>query len=322
MAWAMRQKTPARAAQRVGRQKSLGRRIVENRWNYVFVSFGIAFIVIFSYIPMYGLTLAFKDFKINAGILGSPWSKPLLKNFLLIQHDKAFWSAFFNTFRMGFMYVLTSFPAPILLAILLNELRGTRYKKVLQTIYTFPNFLSWVLVSGIFVNMLAAEGFINNIVKLMGGSVTDFLSNKQLIRPLLYGTAIWKGAGWSSILYLAAISGISQELYEAAEVDGANRFERMLHITWPGIKPTAVILLILAMGGIMNNGFDQILNMTNAVVKAEAEVMDTYIYRMTFQSTPNYGFSTAMGLSKSIINFVFLLSANKVAKLLGEGGIM
>lgn len=322
MSMGMRRKAPVGVAQGYGRQKSLGRRIVENRWNYAFISFGIIFILTFCYAPMYGLTLAFKDFKINAGILGSPWSKPLLKNFMLIQHDRAFWSAFFNTFRMGFMYVLTSFPAPILLAILLNELRGARYKKVLQTIYTFPNFLSWVLVSGIFVNLLAAEGFINNIVKLMGGQVSDYLSNQQLIRPLLYGTAIWKGAGWSSILYLAAIAGISQELYEAAEVDGANRFQRVLHITWPGIKPTAVILLILAMGGIMNNGFDQILNMTNAVVKSEAEVMDTYIYRMTFQSTPNYGFSTAMGLGKSVINYVFLLSANKIAKLLGEGGIM
>ena len=133
---------------------------------------------------------------------------------------------------------------------------------------------------------------------------------------------MWKGVGWSAILYLAAMAGISPELYEAAEVDGANRYHKMLYITWPGIKSTAVILLILAFGGIMNNGFDQILNMVNPVVQDAAENMDTYIYRKTFQDKPNYGFSTAMGLAKSVINFVFLLAANKIAKLLGEGGIM
>ena len=304
------------------RHKPLLRRIMENRWNYFFIFFGMAFLLLVHYGPIYGLVLAFKDFKINKGILGSPWSNPILKNFLLIQHDKSFWTAFLNTFRMGFMYVITGFPAPILLAILLNELRMPRYKKILQTIYTFPHFLSWVLIGGVFVNLMASDGFINNINRLRGGGIIDFLSNKKLIRPLLYGTAVWKSAGWSSILYLAAIAGISPDLYEAAEVDGANRFQRIIHITWPGIKSTAVILLILALGGIMNNGFDQILNMTNAVVRADAEVMDTYIYRMTFESTPNYGFSTAMGLGKSIINFVFLITANKIAKLFGEGGVM
>ena len=303
-------------------KKSLLKRIIANRWNYFFVMFGLIFLAIFSYYPMYGITLAFKDYKINLGILGSPLTEPLFKNFLRVTNDIKFWNAFFNTFRMGFFYIVIGFPSPIILALLLNELLSRRYKRVLQTVYTFPNFLSWVLIGGIFTNLLASTGLLNAIVRLMGGNVTDFLSDKSLIRPILYLSSVWKSAGWSSILYLAAISSINPELYEAAEVDGANRFQKMRHITWPGIKPTAVILLILAFGGIMNNGFDQILNMVNAVVKDQAEVMDTYIYRMTFQSTPNYGFSTAMGLSKSVINFVFLLTANKIAKLLGEGGIM
>jgi putative aldouronate transport system permease protein len=300
----------------------LGKRILKNKWTYVFLLPGVSFLLIFSYWPMYGLTLAFKDFKINEGILGSPWSDPIFKNFTMLMHDEKFWSAFLNTFRMGFFYIITSFPVPIILAILLNEVGGKRYKRVLQTVYTFPNFLSWVVIGGLFVSLFASDGLVNVIIRAFGGNQVDFLSNEATIRPMLYASNVWKTAGWSSILYLAAIAGINPELYEAAEVDGANRFQRIWHITWPGIKSTAVILLILAFGGIMSNGFDQILNMSNAVVQDATEVLDTYIYRKTFQGIPNYGLSTAMGLGKSIINFIFLLSANKIAKMMGEGGIM
>ena len=304
------------------RKKNLGKRILQNKWVYLFLLPGIAYLILFSYVPMYGLTLAFKDFKISAGIFGSPWSDPLYKNFAKMFDQPDFWRAFFNTFRMGFWYILTGFPMPIILAMLLNELKANRYKKVLQTIYTFPNFLSWVIIGGLMTTLFASDGFVNMIIRMCGGDTYNFLTDTNLIRPLLYASNVWKGAGWSAIMYLAAMSGISPELYEAAEVDGANRFHKMLYITWPGIKPTAVILLILAFGGIMNNGFDQILNMVNPVVQDAAENIDTYIYRKTFQDKPDYGFSTAMGLSKSVINFVFLLAANKIAKLLGEGGVM
>ncbi len=303
-------------------ERSLWLRIKMNRWVYVFLLPGILFLIIFSYVPMYGLTLAFKDFKMRSGILASPWTNPIYKNFVTMWGEEAFWGAFFNTFRMGFWHIAIGFPAPILLAILLNELRSKRYKKVLQTIYTFPNFLSWVIVGGLMTTLFASDGFVNGIILLFGGEPYSFLTNSKLIRPLLYLSNVWKGAGWSAILYLAAIAGISPELYEAAEVDGANRFHKMLHITWPGIRSTAVILLILALGGIMSGGFDQILNMVNPVVRDAAENIDTYIYRKTFLDKPNYGFSTAMGLSKSIINFVFLITANKIAKLFGEGGVM
>lgn len=302
--------------------KSLLFRIRKNIWTYLFLIPGIISLLIFSYWPMYGLTLAFKDFRIDAGILGSPWADPILKNFMLVMKDYKFWDAFFNTFRMGLFYIITSFPAPIILALLLNELGGKRYKRVLQTVFTFPNFLSWVVIGGLFVSLLSSEGFVNTLLGLMGLHKIDALTNASLTRPMLYISNIWKSAGWSSIIYMAAIAGINPELYEAADVDGANRFHKILYITWPGIKSTAVILLILAFGGIMNNGFDQILNMVNPTVQDAAEVMDTYIYRRTFQSVPNYGFSTAMGLGKSVINFIFLLSANKFAKVMGEGGIM
>ena len=236
--------------------------------------------------------------------------------------DKKFNAAFFNTIRMGLAYIITGFPGPIILALLLNELRSRHYKNTLQVIYTFPNFLSWVIVGGLMTTIFAGEGVINSLIRASGGQTYGFLTDKSLIRPLLYATSIWKGTGWSAILYLAGIAGISPELYEAAEVDGANRFHKMWYITWPEIRSTAVILLILAFGGIMSKGYDQILNMTNAVVRDAAETIDTYIYRITFQEKPKYGFSTAIGLSKSVINFAFLLLANKLAKALGEGGIM
>jgi len=302
--------------------KSLRKRIVENRWTYLFLLPGVIFLLLFSYWPMYGLILAFKEFKMNQGIIGSPWADPIFKNFISIKNDPFFWNAFFNTFRMGFWYILTGFPAPIILAILLNELRLNRYKKALQTIYTFPNFLSWVIVGGLMFNLFSSEGLINTIIRMFGRETYDFLSNKNIIRPLFFATNVWKGAGWGAIIYMASIAGINPELYEAAEVDGANRFQKIIYITWPGIKATAAILLILDFGGIMNKGFDQILNMSNPVVESLVEVLDTYIYKRTFLSIPDYGFSTAMGFMKSIINYIFLLVANKIAKWLDGGAVI
>lgn len=303
-------------------KKKVLREIIKNRWTYVFLIPGLVFLGIFSYYPMYGILLAFKDFEISRGIVGSLWAKPLFSNFTLMLNDQQFYDAFFNTFRMGFWYIVTGFPAPIILALLLNELRNMRFKKVLQTLYTFPNFLSWVIVGGIMVGFLSYDGLINAIIRAVGFDSVEFLTNYSMTRPILYLSSIWKSVGWGSIIYLAAIAGINPELYEASSIDGANRFHEMLHITWPGIKPTAVILLILSFASMTNMGFDQILNMVNPVVRDAAQVLDTYIYRRTFQMDPNYGFSTAVGLSKSIINFIFLLSANKIIKLLGEEGIM
>lgn len=280
----------------------------------------MAFLIIFAYVPMYGVILAFKTFMVNEGIWGSPWVG--LDNFANVFNDSMFWGAFFNTFRMGFFYIVTGFPAPILLALLLNEVASAKYKKTLQTIYTFPNFLSWVIVGGLMVNFLSANGVVNTVLDSMGFDRYEFLSDTALVRPLLYMTNIWKGTGWGAIIYLAAIASINPELYEAAIVDGASRFQRAIYITLPCITSTAVILLILSIGGIMNYGFDQILNMTNPIVRDATEVMDTYIYNVTFNSAAfDYGFSTATGLFKSVLNFAFLISADRIAKMLSGGGL-
>jgi len=302
--------------------RSLWRHIKRHRWVYAFIAPGCVYLLLFAYWPMYGITVAFKDYNMRDGILSSPWSAPIYKNFNLMLVDRLFWGAFWNSFRIGFMTVLLGFFPPIFLALLMNELRLMKYKRVLQTIFTFPNFMSWVICAGLIKNLLLSTGMINTLLRSMGAAPIDFLANRDFARPLLYISGVWKNVGWGSIIYMAAIAAINVELYEAAEVDGANRFQRMWHITWPGIRPTATILLILSFGGIVGGNFDQIMNMSNPIVRNEMEVMGTYIYRRTFQNTPNYGFSTAMGLVSSVINFAFLLAANRGAKLLGEGGIM
>ena len=300
--------------------KRLARNYKEHKVYYWLAVPIIAYYIIFHYLPMFGVVIAFQNYRPAKGLLGSSW--------VGLKHFKAFFDSIYagrlikNTLMINLLLLIFSFPAPIILALLLNELRSRHYKNTLQVIYTFPNFLSWVIVGGLMTTIFAGEGVINSLIRASGGQTYGFLTDKSLIRPLLYATSIWKGTGWSAILYLAGIAGISPELYEAAEVDGANRFHKMWYITWPEIRSTAVILLILAFGGIMSKGYDQILNMTNAVVRDAAETIDTYIYRITFQEKPKYGFSTAIGLSKSVINFAFLLLANKLAKALGEGGIM
>ncbi len=303
-------------------KKSLKQRLISNRSVYIFLLPGFSFLLLFHYLPIGGIVLAFKEYKINMGIFKSPWVNPWYKNFVALMDDTQFVKAFFNTFRMGFGYILSSIPVAIIVALLLNELRSNRYKKVLQVFYTFPNFLSWVAISGLLVSFFSTEGLVNGILGQMGIEKIGFLTSNGLIRPILYISNVWKGAGWSAIIYLAAISGIDPALYDAACIDGANRFQCMRHITWPGIKMTVVIVIVMAFGNITNNGFDQILNMTNAVVRQSAEVLDTYIYTKAFQASANYGVATAMGLTKSIINFAFLLTANKIAKILNGEAIL
>ena len=196
-----------------------------------------------------------------------------------------------------------------------------RFKKVLQTVFTLPHFFSWIIISGIVMNLLNYNGAVNNLLAAIGIEKIGFLGTPDLFRPLLYASSIWKEAGWGTIIYLAAISSIDPTLYEAAVVDGANRFHRIRFITWPGIQSTVIILLILSVGGVMNAGFDQIFNLYNPTVYDKGDIIDTYIYRVTFQSIADFGFSTAVGLFKSVINLTLLLSANRFARLFENGRV-
>ncbi len=303
-----------------GQRRSLWVEIFKNKEIYLLALPAVIWYAVFCYMPMGGLTLAFKSFKANLGIWGSPWNG--LTNFESLFRDPAFGRSVGVTLWINAVELVLCFPAPILLALMLNELRMGRYKKVLQTVYTFPHFLSWVIIASIVKNLLSIDGVVNGLMANLGMEKVSFLGNKNLFRPLIYITEIWKEAGWSSIIYLAAISGVDQQLYEVAEIDGASRLQRVLHITLPSIFPTIAVMLILQMGGIMGGHFDQIYNLQNDIIASSAETLNLYIYRITFQRTPNYGFSTAVSLFCSVINMALLLSTNKIAERFGGVGLM
>lgn len=301
------------------KRKRIFRRIWKNKTIYIVLLPALVWYLIFVYVPMGGLMLAFKDYKANLGILGSPWTG--LKHFENLFRDVDFWQSVGRTLKINVIRLFVTFPVPVIIALLFNELRIRKYKKVLQTVFTFPHFLSWIIIASVLRNVLAYDGIVNSIISLCGGDVVNFLGNKRMFQPMLYLTDIWKEAGWGSIIYLAAISGIDQEQYEAADIDGASRLQKMLRITLPNIMPTIAVMFILAAGGIMGAGFDQIFNMTNAAVRESGEILDMYIYRITFQATPDFGFSMAVSLSRSIVNMVLLVIADRGSRLFGGNGL-
>ena len=292
----------------------------KNRMIYTLLLPGVIWYIIFVYMPMGGLSLAFKSFKANLGILRSPWIG--FENFAYVFRDAAFWRALWKTVYINFGRMVFQFPAPIVLALVINEFKSKHYKRVLQTIYTFPHFFSWVIVASIVTNVLSANGFINQLIVALGGRPVSFLGTPAVFIPLLYFTDIWKYAGYGSIIYLAAISGIDAGLYEAADLDGASRRQKLFHITIPSIMPTIIVMFILVSGSIMTLGFDQLFNMYNAAVKDAVEVLDMYIYRITFQSAADFSYSAAVSLFRSVINMLLLLGANKFSKMMGGGGLL
>ncbi len=302
------------------RGRPLLRRMWENRYVYLILLPGLIYFVIFKYIPIYGLQLAFKKLNVSSGISGSPWVG--LDNFRYLFINQEFWFAVRNTLILGFMQIVIFFPFPIALAILLDELGGKRYKRVVQTVYTFPHFLSWVIVSGIAMNLFSMQGAINNLMEVLNLQRHQFLTDKGVFRWLLIFALMWKESGWNAILYMAAITAIDPALYEAATIDGANRWHRIRYVTWPGISMIVVVTLILRVGSMLEAGFEQVLNMYNPAVYDVADIIDTYIYRITFQRPANFGVSTAVGLFKGLTNCVLLLSANWVSMRIGGTGIV
>lgn len=299
--------------------KKLGKEIWKFRAIYALLLPGLLWYFIFAYLPMGGLSLAFKSYKANLGIWGSPWIG--LGNYEYVFRDAAFWQSIWKTIYINIGRMVFQFPAPIILALIINEFRMKRYKRVLQTIYTFPHFLSWIIVASIATNVLSLDGMVNQVVMAFGGEPVSFLGNPNSFIPLLYITDIWKYAGYGSIIYLAAISGIDTDQYEAADIDGATRWQKLVHITLPSILPTIIIMFIMTTGTMMSAGFDQIFNMSNAAVKDSVEVLDMYIYRITFQSAADFSFSTAVSLFRSIVNMLFLIVSDRGSKLMGGGGL-
>ena len=279
------------------------------RWIYLMLIPCIAYFVIFKYVPMYGIQLAFKDYVLK-GIAASPWND--FAHFKYMMSEPQFLPALRNTLIISFYRILFGFPFPILLAIMINEVYMPRYKKVLQTIYTFPHFLTWVVMAGIMLNLLGSTGMVRKICELFVpgiGENWNLLYNKSAFRSILVISDIWKEAGWGTIIYLASITGIDQSLYEAATIDGANRFQRIWYITIPGIMNMIAIQFVLRVGAVMEGGFDQIFNLYTAPVYDTGDIIDTYIYRLSFvkSSGVNLGFPTAVGLFKNVINFILLM---------------
>ena len=312
----------ATAVQATGHRQKRGLwgKIWKNRMVYTLLIPGLIWYVIFAYGPMGGLSLAFKEYKASLGIFGSPWTG--LENFSYVFQDPAFFKAVWRTLFINAGRMIFQFPIPIILALILNELRFTRMKKTVQTVLTFPHFLSWVVVSSILINFLAYDGLVNSVIKLLGFTEINFLGNPSGFIPLLYITETWKNAGYNAIIYLAAIAGVDVDQYEAAEIDGASRIQKMFRITLPNIMSTIIVMFILAMGGLMSSGFDQVFNLNNAALKDVSEILDMYIYRITFKGSPNFGFSTAVSLFRSLVNMLLLLLADRGAKMMGSDGLL
>jgi len=283
---------------------------------YIMVLPGIISFIIFSYLPMYGLVMAFQNFKPALGYFNSPWIG--FRNFERILTDPLFMRAFKNTLILGLQSLLIGFPAPILLALLFNEVKHSAYKRLTQTISYMPYFISTVIVIGIIRDLLGMnDGVINNIIASFGGAKISFFAEAQWFRPLYIISGIWQGIGYSSIIYLAAISGINPELYEAAVIDGAGRIKRVAHITIPGMLPTVTILLIFAVSGIIGSDFHKILLMYSPITYSTSDVISTYVYRVGLEGA-NPSYASAVGLFNSVIALFILAVTNLFAKKVGE----
>ena len=315
--------TPEKTKPRSFREKlaHTGKRIALEKERYILILPGIVWYAIFAYIPIFGLTLAFRKYMAKLGMFGSPWIG--LKNFENVFADPAFFASIITTLRINAGRLLCVFPFPILFAIIINEVRLGRLKKVLQSIYTFPNFLSWVIVASIMINVLGQRGLVNGILTgAFGIKPIAFLGKPEYFRTMVYVTDVWKTAGWSAIIYMASISGIDVEQYEAAEIDGSSRLQRIWFITLTGIKTTLLVLFILAVGNLMSGGFDQIFNLSNSATLKVAETLDMYIYRITFKGSVDFGFSSTVALFRSVINMLLLVAADRVSKAVGGSGLL
>lgn len=301
----------------------IGNRTKQSKYLILMIIPAIIYYLVFCYFPMYGIIIAFKDYTFGTDIITSPWAESSgFGNFERVFHLPKFWSALRNTLIIGVSKLLISFVAAILMALIINEIRLRFFKKSFQTIVTFPHFLSWVIVAGLVLNIFGPSGIVYNITKATNGTAVSLTSDPDFFLPMIFSTDIWKEAGWSSIIYLATMAGISPELYEAADIDGATRLQKIWHITLPAIKPTAILLLILSVGGILSAGFDQIFNMYNPLVYDVADIIDTYIYRSTFREWQPAEIGAAVGLFKSVVSFILVLIVDRIAKLSGERGII
>jgi putative aldouronate transport system permease protein len=284
---------------------------------YILLIPSLIWAAIFAYYPMYGLIIAFKDYKIRVGIINSPWADPLFKYFEQFFSTSIALQAIVNTVVISLESLLIAFPIPIIFAILLNQVRKRSLQKAIQTISYAPYFMSNVVVVSIITVMFSANGVINNVVNRMGYQEILFTSLPQWFRPLFIGSNIWQSMGFSAVIFIAALTAISPDYYEAATIDGASSLQKIIHIELPLISPTIILMLILSIGSIMNVGYEKAYLMQNGSNTIVSELISTYVYKVGLQ-TAQYSFATAVGLFNSIVNFIILVIANRIAKKLNN----
>ena len=312
----------SRTQKNTGRKPSLLSEIVQeavkNKGIYIMAIPVLIYYILFHLWPMYGAIIAFKDFVPSEGIWGSHWvGFDHFKNFF---GNFYFWRLIKNTFLISFYQLIFGFPAPIILALLLNEVKTRWFKGTVQTVTYLPHFISLVVVVGIIKDFANSNGIISDLIVMMGGSRESLFQSPRMFRTLYVASGIWQEIGWGTIVYLSALAGIDTAQYEAAKIDGAGRFNQLLHVTLPGIMPTIIILLILQLGKLLNVGFEKIILMYNPATYETADVISSYVYRMGLQRF-DWSFSTAVGLFNSCVNFVLLIVSNKISRKVSDSSL-
>lgn len=293
-------------------------KLAKYRWQYLMILPAAVLLLLFNYIPMVGIQVAFKNFHLGTTMWNSPWVG--IENFSFLQDDQ-FWLVVRNTIYIAVLKFLFGFPAPIILALLINEVRRNGFKRFVQSVSYLPHFFSWIVVAYILQSFLTMDGgLVNAIIVKLGGDPIFFLGSTTWFRPIIVASSLWKEIGWNTILYLAAITAIDPELYEAAKVEGAGKWAQMRHITLPGIKPTISIILILSMPSLIAVGMDQIYPLMNAANQPVADVLDTYILRSGLQQG-YFGMATAVGLLSSLISLILVISTNQLSRKVNEEGL-
>lgn len=303
----------------VAGRSRLAARLLKNRLLYMMLLPGVVYFIVFKYLPMWGVLIAFQDYQPYVGMLGSKWVG--LKHFIQFFSEPTFGVLFRNTLLLAVYNLVFFFPLPIIIALMLNSLRMKLFSRIIQTTIYVPHFVSWVVVIGLtYIFFTTDGGIVNNVIESLGGTERPFLMSEQWFRTMIVSQGIWKEAGWGTIIFLAALSGIDPQLYEAARMDGANRWRQLWHITLPSIRSTIVILFILRLGSFLDTGFEQIFLMLNAMNRNVGEIFDTYVYTLGI-TQGQFSYSTAVGLFKSLVGLFLVVVTNWLARKMGEEGV-
>ena len=292
--------------------------LLRDRWLFLLLLPGLIYFVIFKYLPMFGIVIAFENYVPYSGVLGSEWVG--FKWFQYFFKFPAWINYLKNTLILSLMNIVFYFPAPIILALLLNEMRSLRYKKVIQTLLYVPHFISIVIVVSITFVMFGSSGIVFKLTEMLLGHPINYMGSPDTFRWMIIGQTIWKEMGWGTIIFLAALTNVDTQLYEAAMVDGANRLQRLWHITLPAIRSTIVLMLILRMGSVLDTGYDHLILMANSLNRSVSQTLDVFVYQQGIQSG-QFSYASAIGLMKAIVSVTLVVGSNKIAHMMGEQGL-